>query len=151
MNLVRYIVAVALVLAPFLNCDAKEKDDKVLCAKLKNELRAKYKLPAKADNTEELEDTRSLVKQLESKLDQKRKDKETASSSESKEQAMNRRMEIGNLEYEIDNLSDFIPEIKAKKDEGRERKKSEQSALRNDRDDYQPLYSNVPFRRNYKE
>lgn len=108
----------ALVLVPCLTCHAKDKDDKVLCAKLKNELRAKYKLSAKADEAEELEDTRSLVKQLESMLDKKRKDKETASSNESKELAMNRRMEIGNLEYEIENLSDFIPEIKSKKDEG---------------------------------
>lgn len=147
MDLVRYFVAVALVLVPCLTCQDKVKDDSFECVKLKNELRAKYKLPAKVDNAKELDDTRSLVKQLENMLDKKRRDKETAPNNESKENAMNRRMEISNLEYEIDNLSDFIPEIKAKKDEELERKKSEQSPLHDDREDrdYQPLYWRSPL------
>lgn len=98
---------------------AKDKDDGIDCSSLKNELRAKYKLAAKKVELDETEDSRVVVKQLEVVLGLKKSEGLKLDKKKAPEAAMNNRMEVANLEYEIDNLSEFVPEIKARKEKER--------------------------------
>ncbi len=92
----------------------KKFSEKEKCSKLKQELRTKYQLAEKKKNISEVEDSKLVLKNLENLLDkQKAFD---SSFSESAQSSMNRRMIVANLEYEIDHLEDFIPDIKVKKE-----------------------------------
>lgn len=98
---------------------AKDKDDGIDCSSLKNELRAKYKLAAKKGELDETEDNRVVVKQLEDLLVAKKSEGLILDKKKAPEAAMSNRMEVANLEYEIDKIGDFVPEIKARKDKER--------------------------------
>lgn len=105
-------------------CYAKQKnsEDEIDCISFKSEVRAKYKLQAKKSEVDETEDNRLVVKELEELLARKKSDGSEIDKRKAPEAAMNNRMEIANLEYEIDKLSDFIPEIKARNDKKRKHK-----------------------------
>lgn len=113
-----FFIFVAILLA-FPACFANDKDDQIDCSSLKKELRAKYKLAAKKSELDEIEDNRVLVKQLEALLSSKKRDGLKLDNKKAPEAAMNNRMEIANLEYEIDKIGDFVPEIKARKEKER--------------------------------
>lgn len=116
-----FLIFVAILLALPASF-AKDKDDEIDCSSLKNEVRAKYKLAEKKVELDEVEDNRVLVKQLKVLLGLKKIEGLKIDKKKAPEAAMNNRMEIANLEYEIDNIGDFVPEIKIRKEKEREKK-----------------------------
>lgn len=98
-------------------CLANDPTERIDYAALKSEVRTKYKLPPKTKDSSDEQDTRQVVGQLEERL--KSRISFLSKKAESKEILMNRKMEITNLEYEIDHLRDCLPEIKAEKRKAR--------------------------------
>ncbi len=99
--------------APLAPSEPKEIKDKIDYAKLKDEMRSKFNLPSRVQNSTEEADTRTVLVQMEDIL--KTKKSFESKTVESTETVMNRKMDIGNLEYAIEHLGDRVPEIREKK------------------------------------
>lgn len=93
--------------------EPKEIKDRIDYASLKDEMRSKFKLPPRVQSSTEEADTRTVLVQMEDIL--KSKKSFESKTVESAETIMNRKMDIGNLEYAIEHLGDRVPEIKEKR------------------------------------
>lgn len=93
--------------------EPQEIKDQIDYAKLKDEMRSKFKLPPRVQNSSEEADTRIVLFQIEDIL--KSKKSFESKTVESAEIVMNRKMDISNLEYAIEHLGDCVPEIKEKR------------------------------------
>lgn len=90
--------------------EPKSIKDRIDYARLKDEMRSKFKLPPRVRSSTEEADTRTVLFQLESILKSKKSFK--SKTVESAETIMNRKMDIGNLEYAIEHLGDRVPETR---------------------------------------
>jgi len=148
------VVCSAFLTLPGLAADKENQEDKVECSQMKTELREKYKLAPKADGADEMDDTKVVLKELEGLLSKKISSK--SKTQESPEAAMNYRMEVANLEYEIDHLGDFIPEIKTKKENLRKEVAKQEEAdnappYKVDSRKMEKTYVNSPVKTNHKK
>ncbi len=115
-------------------CQSKESEsDKADGPSLKAELRTKYKLADRQKDIADVEDTKFVLQELEKIM--KTKKASTAKENETPEMVMNRKMEMANLEYEIDHLGDFIPELKAQKDKEWKEKMAKRNKEESEDDD----------------
>lgn len=90
--------------------EPKEIKDRIDYARLKDEMRSRFKLAQRVQGSTEETDTRTVLFQLESIL--KSKKSFESKTVESAESIMNRKMDIGNLEYAIEHLGDRVPETR---------------------------------------
>lgn len=117
--------------------EPQEIKDQIDYAKLKDEMRSKFKLPPRVQNSSEEADTRIVLFQIEDIL--KSKKSFESKTVESAETVMNRKMDIGNLEYAIEHLGDSVPDIREK------RKKSHHADLEKTiKETEQKIYSIPP-------